>query len=79
VAPAYPGKIFRRLARHGRVSPAATPTITGAIAVIPSGIFNSAFHSGVLSIDIAKPMTQPPNLCAQAANINFSTASPTAD
>ena len=59
----------------GGVSPAASPKITGTIAVVPSGIFNSAFHSGVLRVDTAKPMTQVPNPCAQAANSKFSAAS----
>jgi len=42
----------------GGASPAGTPTMIGPMAVIPAGIFNSAFHSGVLSAETAKPTTQ---------------------
>jgi hypothetical protein len=30
----------------------------GPMAVIPAGIFNSAFHSSLLSAETAKPTTQ---------------------
>ena len=39
----------------------------GAMAVISTGISNSAFHSGVFNAETAKPMTQVPSPFAEIA------------